>query len=141
MSEFTDKPIFDPTLFVTIRKRLGTNDFDDMSVSLLNIQVEKSRTAAEEKSNNNDDLNTDSTPAQRSIPVLQIAKGDCTKARTCADAEVRYPTDIDFLHDGCKAIARYIDKLCKHFSLVAPVIPLQGCPFCLSGSNQAQKAE
>lgn len=49
LSEFTDKPIFDPSLFVTIRKRLGNNDFNDMSVTLLKIQVEKSRVAAQEK--------------------------------------------------------------------------------------------
>lgn len=35
LSEFTDKPIFDPSLFVTIRKRLGSSDFNYMSVSLL----------------------------------------------------------------------------------------------------------
>lgn len=41
LSEFTDKPIFDPSLFVTIRKRLGTNDFNQMSVALLLSQLEK----------------------------------------------------------------------------------------------------
>ena len=39
---------------------------------------------------------------------------------TCADAEVRYPTDIDLLHDGCKVINRYIQKLCDQFCLVPP---------------------
>ena len=39
LSEFTDKPIFDPTLFVNIRKLLGNNDFNNMSVSLLKKQV------------------------------------------------------------------------------------------------------
>lgn len=41
LSEFTDKPIFDSSLFVSIRKRLSTADFNDMSVSLLTLQVEK----------------------------------------------------------------------------------------------------
>ncbi|MCL3853732.1 transposase [Parabacteroides sp. GYB001] len=45
LSEFTDKPIFDSSLFVAIRKRLGTADFNDMSVSLLTLQVEKARVA------------------------------------------------------------------------------------------------
>jgi hypothetical protein len=40
---------------------------------------------------------------------------------TCADAEVRYPTDIDLLHDGCKIINRYIHKLCERFFLAPPV--------------------
>lgn len=34
LSELIGKPIFEPSLFVTIRKRLGNNDFNDMSVSL-----------------------------------------------------------------------------------------------------------
>ncbi|MFS2806382.1 transposase [Parabacteroides distasonis] len=40
---------------------------------------------------------------------------------TCSDVEVRYPTDIDLLHDGCKVINRYIRKLSKQFSLALPV--------------------
>lgn len=47
LSEFTDKPVFDSSLFVTIRKRLGTSGFNDMSVSLLIMQVKKARTGFE----------------------------------------------------------------------------------------------
>ena len=38
LKEFTDKAVFDPSLFVTIRKRLGNSDFNDMSESLLKLQ-------------------------------------------------------------------------------------------------------
>ena len=31
LKEFADKAVFDPRLFVTIRKRLGNSDFNDMS--------------------------------------------------------------------------------------------------------------
>lgn len=123
LSEFTDKPIFDPSLFVTIRKRLGNNDFNDMSVTLLKIQVEKSRAAAQEK----DDKDDSTTGSQRctdpAFPDSQgrLHQGSLKIDATCADAEVRYPTDIDLLHDGCKVINRYIAKLCKGFSLIPPV--------------------
>lgn len=40
LSEFTTNPVFDPSLFVTIRKRIGVDDFNDMSESLLKLQVE-----------------------------------------------------------------------------------------------------
>lgn len=40
LPEFTDKPIFDPSLFVTIRKRIGEDVFNDMSVSLLERQIQ-----------------------------------------------------------------------------------------------------
>lgn len=125
LSEFTDKPIFDPTLFVTIRKRLGNNDFNDMSVSLLKIQVEKARIAAEEKAKDKDDSNSGSSPATDEDAEFtdsqgRLHKGSLKIDATCADAEVRYPTDIDLLHDGCKVIHRYIHTLCERFSLVAP---------------------
>ncbi|WP_301221045.1 transposase [Bacteroides caecimuris] len=103
-SEFADKPIFDPSLFVTIRKRLGTNDFNDMGVSLLKIQIEKYRTASQSKKNDKDDS-------------FAIGPG----FGTCTDAEVSYLTDIDLLHDGCKVINCYIAKSCKRFSL-APLV-------------------
>lgn len=126
LSEFTDKPIFDPSLFVTIRKRLGNNDFNAMSVSLLKIQVEKSGTAVQEKKNDKDDSPTGSGSETCTDPVFtdsqgRLHQGSLKIDATCADAEVRYPTDIDLLHDGCKVINRYIAKLCKQFSLATPV--------------------
>ncbi|HCC52011.1 MAG TPA: DDE transposase, partial [Porphyromonadaceae bacterium] len=123
LSEFTDKPIFDPTLFVAIRKILGNNDFGDMSVSLLKIQVEKSRVAAEKKAKEKDDSNSGSSPntdTEFTDTQGRLHKGSLKIDATCANAEVRYPTDIDLLHDGCKVINRYIHKLCEQFSLVVP---------------------
>lgn len=32
---------------------------------------------------------------------------------TCANAEVRYPVDVDIIHDGCKVVDRYIHIICK----------------------------
>ncbi|NDV84769.1 transposase [Bacteroides sp. 51] len=122
LSEFTDKPIFDPTLFVTIRKRLGNNDFNDMSVSLLKMQVAKTKVAAEENTNAPDDLNSGSGPtttedAEFTDSQGRLHKGSLKIDATCADAEVRYPTDLDLLHDGCKVINQYIHKLCERFRL------------------------
>jgi hypothetical protein len=35
LSEFTDKPIFDPSLFVTIRKRISEEEINAMTTKLL----------------------------------------------------------------------------------------------------------
>ena len=35
LSEFTDKPIFDPSLFVTIRKRISEEELNEMTTRLL----------------------------------------------------------------------------------------------------------
>lgn len=126
LSEFTDKPVFDPTLFVTIRKRLGVTDFNDMSVSLLKIQVEKAGIKAEEQLNDKDD-----SPPPRALPASNSDKeftdsqgrphkGSLKVDATCSDAEVRYPTDIDLLHDGCEVINRYIPNCASDSFLFLP---------------------
>ncbi|WP_255490636.1 IS5 family transposase [Dysgonomonas sp. 511] len=114
LSEFTDKPIFDPSLFVSIRKRLGVSDFNDMSVSLLQMQVEKAKTE-KGKDTDNDDSDAIYTSSNE-----QEHQGSLKVDATCCDAEVRYPTDIDLLHDGCKVIHRYTYKLCTNFNLPLP---------------------
>lgn len=126
LSEFTDRPVFDPTLFVTIRKRLGITDFNDMSVSLLNIQVERAKIKAEEQVTDKDGSPPGPLPGSGSDTEFtdshgRLHKGSLKVDATCADAEVRYPTDIDLLHDGCKIINRYIHKLCERFFLAPPV--------------------
>lgn len=125
LSEFTDKPIFDSSLFVTIRKRLGTSDFNDMSVLLLTLQVEQSGIASQSQVEDSDQSDNDVPPASNLTFTDSQGRhheGALKIDATCADAEVRYPTDINLLHDGCKVINRYIDKLCKRSSLVHPTI-------------------
>ena len=40
---------------------------------------------------------------------------------TCADAEIRYPTDLDLIEDGSKYMDRMIDKVCGIKKLRRPV--------------------
>lgn len=101
LSEFTDKPVFDSSLFVTIRKRLGTSGFNDMSVSLLIMQVKKARTGFESP---NDDWDTSSNSASSEYECSftnskeNYHEGSLKIDITCADAKVRYPSNIDLLH-------------------------------------------
>ena len=138
LSEFTDRPIFDPSLFVTVRKRIGVEDFNSMSVSLLEKQVKQMEEAekrdgkgdkggepngdspdAEEgsrKETKKEDLGKEFTDEQE-----RLHKGVLKIDATCSDAEVRYPTDVDLVHEGCRVINRYIDKICGTFGLPRPV--------------------
>ncbi|MDD2436198.1 MAG: transposase [Massilibacteroides sp.] len=77
LSEFSDQPIFDSSLFVTIRKRLGTTDFNDMSVSLLELQLEKSRSAGK-KSDSGDEGGGRGDINVR-ILALSIARAECMR--------------------------------------------------------------
>ena len=84
---FNVKPIFDPSLFVYIRRRLGVSEFDEMTLLLMDADDKRN---GENDNNGNNCLKSDG----------QIThKGDLKIDATVADSEVRYPTDIDLLND------------------------------------------
>lgn len=92
LTEYTDKPIFDPSLFVTIRKRITIDD-------ITNLTLEQARKAQSKK----DDDEGENPGVTRWTALKANA--------TCADAEVRYPTDLDLVEDGSKYIDRLLDKV------------------------------
>ena len=120
LTEFTDKPIFDPSLFVTIRKRISEEELNEMTTRLLLEQKRKQEEKRGETGNNegNNNQESPSSVVQDSDDVEytdskgQLHKGVLKIDATCADAEVRYPVDVDLVHDGCKAIDGIISKVC-----------------------------
>ena len=58
------------------------------------------------KKDSGNDKGGNSVAADKTQPT------DVKADATCADAEVRYPTDIDLVEDGSKYIDRMIDKVC-----------------------------
>ncbi len=42
---------------------------------------------------------------------------------TCADAEVRYPVDVDLVNDGCRIIEEYTTGVCKLLGQRKPLTP------------------
>ena len=84
---FNVNPIFDPSLFVYIRRRLGVSEFDEMTLLLMD---------ADEKRNGEND-NSDNNCLKSDGHITH--KGNLKIDATVADAEVRYPTDIDLLND------------------------------------------
>lgn len=136
LKELTDKPIFDPSLFVYVRKRITEKEINDMSVQLL--KEEQKRKADAARRNGGDDSTKcgghDGTGSQREALSADSKdaddfgkeftdsngrkhKGVLKIDATCANAEVRYPVDVDIIHDGCKVVDRYIRELCKALGL------------------------
>lgn len=99
LTEYSDKPIFDPSLFVSIRKRITIDDINALTLELAKKARQKG------KDNTKDDDGGGDSPAITNPTDL---KADST----CADAELRYPTDIDLIEDGSKYIDRMLDKVC-----------------------------
>lgn len=104
LTEYSDQPIFDPSLFTTIRKRITIADINSLTLEL----AKKARQIKEkeDKKDSGNDKGGNSVAADKTQPT------DVKADATCADAEVRYPTDIDLVEDGSKYIDRMIDKVC-----------------------------
>ena len=66
LKEFSDKPVFDSSLFVTIGKRIGKDDFNDMSESLLKLQI-KMAESEKATSDKEDDENREASSGDASI--------------------------------------------------------------------------
>lgn len=117
LSEFTDKPLFDPSLFTTIRKRITIEEINKLTVELLNkkLAVKEARKIEEQKQEG-DNEEPPATPSEDNGAEFtdsqnRTHKGVLKIDATCADAEVRYPVDVDIIHDGCKIADRYIKKI------------------------------
>lgn len=105
LTEYSDQPIFNPSLFTTIRKRITIEDINSLTLELAKKSQEKK--AKEHEDFDRDKDNDGGIPSSdRTQPT------DLKADATCADAEVRYPTDIDLIEDGSKYIDRMIDKIC-----------------------------
>ncbi len=98
LKEFTIEPVFDPSLFVEIRKRVGLEIFDALNVDLIrSVSEKKDKTHNKKKKNDGDD-----EPKN---------KGKMQADATVADQYITYPTDNGILNDGRKKCEKLIDKL------------------------------
>lgn len=130
LPEFTDNPIFDSSLFVTIRRRISEVEINQMTVCLL--KQAESMTECDSKSskedgteNTGDSQETTSAQLDQDAAPFTDSKGRKHKGvlkidATCADAEIRYPVDVDLIHDGCRKVNDYIIKVCKVLGLRKP---------------------
>ena len=102
LTEYMDKPIFAPSLFVTIRKRITTEDINALTLAL----AKKSGAKKEKKDGADEPDKTRHT--------------DIKVDATCADAEVKYPTDCGLLDDSARFIERMLKKACKLLHIAVP---------------------
>lgn len=94
---FQTKPIFDSSLFVTIRKRLGKETFDELNSYLIQNLSAKADMKNVTKKKDDDDLPPN--------------KGKLQADATVADQYITYPTDSKLLNTSRKKLEDIIDKL------------------------------
>jgi len=97
LKEFNPHPVFDPSLFVDIRKRVDAQIFDSLNVELIKSVSKKE----DEKHNKKKDDNSN----------IPRNKGKMQADATVADQYITYPTDNGILNQSRKKCEKLIDKL------------------------------
>lgn len=110
---FSSEPVFDPSLFVHIRKRLGNEDFDKMNqiiiAKALNLNPQKENSDFEDDDKDDEDISD--KPKN---------KGKLQLDATIADAHIKFPTDLSLLNDSREKSEEIIDKFCKELNVSKP---------------------
>jgi len=98
LKEFNPHPVFDPSLFVDIRKRVGHKTFDCLNVELIkSVSEQKDNRHNQKKKGKNSN-----TPKN---------KGKMQADATVADQYITHPTDNGILNQSRKQCEKLIDKL------------------------------
>ncbi len=103
LKEFTNEPIFDPSLFVTLRKRLGKGSFEALSETF--AQHVKSLNASKPKANkkkSRDDDSGSKPPSHRGQLIIDAV---------VAPQDIKFPTDVDLLNEARVETEQLIDRL------------------------------
>jgi transposase, IS5 family len=107
---FQTKIAFDPSLLVTIRKRMGASSFDEWTLSVISkieqIALSQNVGTNNEKEDNNpsnlgeNNTKTVSPKAVKTIPEVVVPIALCDTLiidTTVAEQKIKYPTDLDLL--------------------------------------------
>ncbi len=98
---FDSKPIFDPSLFVSIRKCLGNESFDEMNQIIIKQALTLSQEARPaEDSRKNEEEEKDNLKHNESTEKPLTNKGKLQMDATVADAYIKFPTDLGLLNDS-----------------------------------------
>ena len=98
LKEFTVDPVFDPSLFVEIRKRVGRKTFDSLNADLIR-SVKGEKDQRHNKKNKKEDGEEPKN------------KGKLQADATVADQDIAYPTDNGILNESRKKCEKMIDDL------------------------------
>jgi IS5 family transposase len=101
---FSVEPVFDASLFVEIRKRIGASVFDQLNLDLIkSASQEADQNHLSKKSKDKKDGDEPSAPN----------KGKLQMDATVADQYITFPTDSKLLNSGRKQAEKMLDSLFK----------------------------
>lgn len=132
LTQYQYEPIFDPSLFVTVRKRIGVTAFDAMVQELMQVvekssqkttlydtniqgiksqQIKPSSPAPSSSSDRVSPLPPVVSTEQKSFSLEQENVGTLIVDMTVAPADIAYPTDIELLNTAREKTEELIDVL------------------------------
>jgi hypothetical protein len=114
LTEFTKTQVFDPSLFVHIRKRLGNEAFDKMNQLIIQKAdlvhaKSKGKKATSTQTHDQSGENQDFNPTPN--------KGRVQMDATVCDVNIKFPTDVELLSQSREKCEQMIDKFCLHLHL------------------------
>lgn len=106
LKEFTWDRVFDPSLFVDIRKRLGGKEFDTFNKLVIEKaeQIKPHQARIKRGAGKKDKDSNNDPQSQKGISNKGTLKIDAT----IADQEIKFPTDVDLLNIGRENLERMI---------------------------------
>jgi len=121
---YESKPIFSPTLFVEIRKRMGVERFDKFSNQLIGevLSKDKKSITQTKRAGKDDEPKTGNDGNPEEAKLIEDEKHEEAKPEnkgkliidaTVAEQAIKYPTDLDLLNDSRQISEKIIDKLFK----------------------------
>lgn len=137
LNQFNPKPIFSPTLFVDIRKKLDKETFDSFNKILISCTLQEEEPEQEAESNQTrqeadstlikqETDSTQTTPETDSNQTAQADlgnKGSLKIDATVADQYIRYPNDLSLINEAREKTELIIDLLYEQTRDVQPVKP------------------
>lgn len=125
LSSFCNAPLFDPSLLVEFRHRLGMDELKEINeIIIANWAITKVEDRKDD--NNKDDKNQlqsdESTEIEKEdelpLVVEQDNKGSLIMDATVAPQDIAYPTDLNLLSEAREILETLIDTLHKKSSVV-----------------------
>lgn len=121
LDHFTMEPVFDPSLFVYIRKRLGSESFDVMNqVIMKKVFGIEEQNADNKHVEDNNGQDTDSNNSSDTAPKAENSapnQGKLQLDATVCDAYIKYPTDLNLLNESREKAEELLDKLIKALNI------------------------
>ena len=109
LKEFTHEPIFDPSLFVTLRERLGTSAFDQFSQKFIervnSVEPEKKKKSSGGK------IQKKGNKHQSDQKKHSSNQGQLLLDAVVAPQDIKFPTDLDLLNEGREHTEALVDQL------------------------------